>query len=1077
MEVTKASGVKEEFSVEKIHKVVEWATDGINGVSASDIEMNANLSIYNGISTREIHDVLVRSASDLISQSEPNYQYVAARLLNMQLRKEVWGSGEHPILFSLLIERNVDNGIYDPQILDKWDEDQVEELQEYIKHGRDDNFTYAGLQQMIDKYLVKNRDTGEIYETPQFAYMLIAMCLFDNTKDVKAAYDCYSSFEINLPTPIMCGVRSVKRQFASCVLVDVEDDLDGIFASVHAVGKYTANRAGIGINAGRIRPINAPIRGGEVMSTGIIPYLKCFETAVKSTTQNGIRGGSATVHVPFWHYEIEDVMVLKNNAGTDENRVRKLDYSVQFCKLFYDRLIANEDITLFNPHEAVGLYEAFGNNKEFEKLYKKYESSRSLKFKKKVPARRLAEIYARERLETGRIYSMNVDSANEHGSWDVPVRMSNLCVAPETMILTKDGYVEISELEGETVDVWNGERWSETKVAKTGLNQKLVNVYLSNGLNLDCTPYHKWYVWDGQSSARGRVVEKRTHELREGDKLIKFNLPKPIESEQQMKYPYTHGLFCADGTHEGPRSRRISLYGEKCDLVDHLDFFKNRGADSSGRINLVMYEDMEDKFYVPINNCLSDKLKWLAGLLDGDGGVSHNANSYAVQLKSIHKQFLVDIVLMLQTIGVHSSIGRCCDAGGPKLMPDGSGGYKMYETKDAYRLNIAQSQFFKLLTMGLQTHRLHCPQGTPNRSALRFVKIEAIVDDGRFDDTFCVTDSHRGMATFGGILTGQCQEIIQPTKPIKSVEDKEGEIGICILSALNLLELGSDKDIENACNMAVRTLDSIIDYQDYPVVAGETFTKSRRSLGIGVTNFAGWLAKNKLKYEDPATLGFVHNMMEKIQYYLISASCDLAKELGACEKFEDTKYAKGLLPIDWYKKSVDELIAPNYNMDWETLRERVKTHGLRHSTLSAIMPCESSSVIQNSTNGIEKVRNYLSIKKAKNGLLKQLVPNYKTRKSFYSLAWESSDNRSIINIAAVIQKFVDMSMSTNLYYNYEHYPESKIPLSALISDQVYAYKYGLKNLYYANSPDGDGAFGGDADMEDGGGCSGGGCSI
>ncbi len=748
MEVTKADGIKEEFSVEKIHKVVEWATDGINGVSASDIEMNANLSIYNGISTREIHDVLVRSASDLISQSEPNYQYVAARLLNMQLRKEVWGSGEHPIIFSLLIERNVDNGIYDPQILDKWSEDQVEDFQDYIKHDRDDNFTYAGLQQMIDKYLVKNRDTGEIYETPQFAYMLIAMCLFDSAKDVKAAYDCYSSFEINLPTPIMCGVRSIKRQFASCVLVDVEDDLDGIFASVHAVGKYTANRAGIGINAGRIRPINAPIRGGEVMSTGIIPYLKCFETAVKSTTQNGIRGGSATVHVPFWHYEIEDVMVLKNNAGTDENRVRKLDYSVQFCKLFYDRLIANEDVTLFNPHEVADLYESFGNNKEFEKLYKKYESSRSLKFKKRVPARRLAEIYARERLETGRIYSMNVDSANEHGSWDVPVRMSNLC-----------------------------------------------------------------------------------------------------------------------------------------------------------------------------------------------------------------------------------------------------------------------------------------------------------------------------------------QEIIQPTKPIKSVDDKDGEIGICILSALNLLELGSEKDIENACNMAVRTLDSIIDYQDYPVVAGETFTKSRRSLGIGVTNFAGWLAKNKLKYEDPETLVFVHEMMEKIQYYLISASCDLAKELGACEKFGDTKYAKGLLPIDWYKKSVDELITPNYNMDWESLRERVRAYGLRHSTLSAIMPCESSSVIQNSTNGIEKVRNYLSIKKAKNGLLKQLVPNYKTRKNFYSLAWESSDNRSIINIAAVIQKFVDMSMSTNLYYNYEHYPESKIPLSALISDQVYAYKYGLKNLYYANSPDGDGSFGGDADMEEGGDCAGGACSI
>lgn len=749
MEVTKANGNKESFSVEKIHKVVEWATEGINGVSASDIEMNANLSIYDGISTREIHDVLVRSASDLISQSEPNYQYVAARLLNMQLRKEVWGSGEHPILFSLLLERNVDNGIYDPQILERWSAEDVDELEKYIDHTRDNNFTYAGLQQMIDKYLVKNRETGQIYETPQFAYMLIAMCLFDNIEEVVEAYECYSSFKINLPTPIMCGVRTVKRQFASCVLVDVDDDLDGIFASVHAVGKYTANRAGIGLNIGRIRPINSPIRGGEVIHTGVIPYLKCFETAVKSTTQNGIRGGSATVHVPFWHYEIEDIMVLKNNAGTDDNRVRKLDYSVQFCKLFYERLLANEDVTLFSPHEAKGLYEAFGDNEEFEKLYKKYENSRSLKFKKKIPARKLAEIYARERLETGRIYSMNVDSANEHGSWSIPAKMSNLC-----------------------------------------------------------------------------------------------------------------------------------------------------------------------------------------------------------------------------------------------------------------------------------------------------------------------------------------QEIIHPTVPIKSIDDKEGEIGICILSALNLLQLGSDKDIEDACRMAVKTLEAIIDYQDYPVVAGETFTKSRRSLGIGVTNFAGWLAKNKLKYQDEETPKFVHSMMEKIQYHLISSSCQLAEEKGACEKFQDTKYAQGLLPIDWYKKSVDDLVAPEYNMDWEALRERVKTFGLRHSTLSAIMPCESSSVIQNSTNGIEPVRNYLSIKKAKNGLLKQLVPNYKTRKNFYSLAWEITDNKAIINIAAVIQKFVDMSMSTNLYYNYDHYTEGKIPLSALISDQVYAYKYGLKNLYYANSPDGDGAFGGDAEMDDdNGGCAGGACSI
>jgi ribonucleoside-diphosphate reductase alpha chain len=727
MQVTKRDGSKEDFSVEKIHKVVSWAVKGINGVSLSDVEMNANLSLYDGITSSEIHQILIKSANDLISTSAPNYQYVAARLLNMQLRKEVWGYGDQPTDFLMFIRRNVDNGIYDPQLEKKWNEQEIDAFGKYISHNRDDMFTYAGLQQMIDKYLVKNRSTGDIYETPQFAYMAIAMCLFDDINEVKQAYDCYSTFQINLPTPIMAGVRTNIRQFASCVLVDVDDNLDAIFSSIHAVGKYTARRAGIGLNIGRMRPINSPIRGGEVIHTGLIPYLKNFESCVKSTSQNGLRGGSATVHVPFWHYEIEDIMVLKNNAGTDDNRVRKLDYSIQFCKLFYDRLIANEDITLFSPNEARGLYEAFGDNDKFEELYLKYENARSLKFKKKVPARKLAEIFARERLETGRIYSMNIDSANEHGSWSVPCYMSNLC-----------------------------------------------------------------------------------------------------------------------------------------------------------------------------------------------------------------------------------------------------------------------------------------------------------------------------------------QEIIHPTNPIQAIDDAEGEIGICILSALNLLEMNDEKDIEEACRIAVRTLDSVIDYQDYPVLAGENFTKNRRSLGIGITNLAGFLAKNKLKYEDPEALELIHETMEQIQWNLLNASCELAEEKGACSKFDETKYSDGLLPIDWYKKTVDELIKPNYNMDWEGLRERIKKHGLRHSTLSAIMPCESSSVIQNSTNGIEPVRSLLIHKKAKNGVLKQLVPNYHMRKNFYTLAWEMRNNQAMLNIAAVIQKFVDMSMSTNLYYNYSHYEGGNIPLSVLIKDQIYGYKYGLKNFYYANTPDGDG---------------------
>lgn len=727
MKILKRNGEKEDFSVEKIHKVVEWATEGINGVSFSDIEMNANLALYDGMSSEEIHQILIKSANDLISKSSPNYQYVAARLLNMHLRKSVWGCGDKPIGFLNFLRINVDNGVYDPFILDKWSSEDIKSIEKFINHDRDNQFTYAGLQQLIDKYLVKNRNTGKIYETPQFAYMCIAMCLFDNIEEVKKAYDCYSTFKINLPTPIMAGVRTNIRQFASCVLVDVDDNLDSIFSSIHAVGKYTARRAGIGLNIGRVRPINSPIRGGEVIHTGLIPYLKNFESAVKSTSQNGLRGGSATVHIPFWHYEIEDVLILKNNAGTDDNRVRKLDYSIQFSKLFYDRLIKNEDITLFSPKEAADLYEAFGNNAHFDQLYLKYENSRSMQFKKKISARKLAEIYARERLETGRIYSMNIDSANEHGSWAVPVYMSNLC-----------------------------------------------------------------------------------------------------------------------------------------------------------------------------------------------------------------------------------------------------------------------------------------------------------------------------------------QEIIHPTVPIQSIDDENGEIGICILSALNLLEMSNEKDIMEACQMAVRTLDSVIDYQHYPVKAGENFTKNRRSLGIGITNLAGFLAKNKLMYEDPEALQLVHDTMEQIQWHLINASCELAQEKGTCPKFNETKYSQGLLPIDWYKSTVDELVAPVHKMDWEGLRTRVRKNGLRHSTLSAIMPCESSSVIQNSTNGIEPVRNLLSFKKAKNGILKQLVPNFYNRRNYYTTAWSLKDNKCIIHIAAIIQKFVDMSMSTNLYYNYANYEDGNIPLSTIIKDQVYSYKYGLKNLYYCNTPDGDG---------------------
>ena len=741
--VKKRNGRLEEFNVEKIHQVVEWACKGVNGVSLSDIELNAELALHDKIPSTEIHDILIDSANDLISEEEPNYQFVAAKLLNFKLRKDVWGGYNPPRLFDH-IKDLVKLDLYDPSVKSAYTKEEINKLGEYIKHDRDYLFTYSGLQQMVDKYLLKNRNTGVLYESPQFAYMLIAMVLFmdygdDRIRRVKEAYDYFSTFKINLPTPVMAGVRTKIRQFASCVLVDVGDSLDSITSSVASVAKYTARRAGIGLNFGRIRPLNSPIRGGEVIHTGVIPYLKLFESAVKATSQNGIRGGSATVNIPFWHYEIEDVMVLKNNGGTDDNRVRKLDYCIQFSKVFYERLIKDEEITLLSPAECEGLYDAFGHE-EFDDLYLEYESRSNLQFSKKIKARKLAELFARERLETGRIYAMNVDHCNQNGSWDVDVKMTNLCV-----------------------------------------------------------------------------------------------------------------------------------------------------------------------------------------------------------------------------------------------------------------------------------------------------------------------------------------EITHPTKPLNHIDDPEAEIGICILSAINLIEINNDDELQKACEITIRLLNALIDYQDYPIKAGETFTLNRRSLGVGITNLAGFLAKNKLSYYAPESLEVVDEWMEKIQYYLLDASCKMAEESGACPKFDETKYAKGLCPYDWANDNAKKIVKRKPSMDWKGLKKRIKEHGLKNSTVSAIMPCESSSVIQNSTNGVEPVRRLLTYKKAKNGMLKQLVPSFHKNRKYYDLAFDFQTNKPLMDMIATLQKWLDMSISTNSYYNYAHHEGGSIPLSVIIKDLVYAYKVGVKTLYYANSPDGD--------VDATSGCDGGGCSV
>ena len=730
IKVRKRDGSTESLNLDKIHSMVECACGGLSGVSPSQVEIQSGIQFYDGITTNEIQEILVRAASDLIDLDAPNYQYVAARLLLFGLYKQVfgndWKNGFPPVVDHLYY--GIVTGVYDKELMGRYSTEEWEKINSYVDHDRDYLFTYAGLRQVVDKYLVQDRSNGNLFETPQYAYMLVAATIFAEYPQatrlsyVKRYYDAISKHKINVPTPILAGVRTPLRQFASCVLVDVDDTLPSIESSDAAIFRYVAQRAGIGVNPGRIRGLNSKIRGGEVAHTGVIPFLKKFEATVRSCTQNGIRGGSATVHFPIWHQEIEDIIVLKNNKGTEDNRVRKLDYSIQISKLFYERFIKNESISLFSPHDVPGLSDAFGLP-YFDDLYIRYEED-SLTPKKTVNAQELILDLLKERAETGRIYIMNIDHCNEHSSFKDKVWMSNLC-----------------------------------------------------------------------------------------------------------------------------------------------------------------------------------------------------------------------------------------------------------------------------------------------------------------------------------------QEITLPTKPLQHIDDPEGEIALCILSAINVGKIKHNTELEDLCDLSVRALDELIDYQNYPVKAAQISTENRRSLGIGYIGLAHYLARHDEKYGDPGAWQLVHDLTEAFQYYLLKSSNQLAKEKGKCGYFDRTKYADGILPIDTYKKDVDEIILHRLNYDWEGLRESILAHGLRNSTLSAQMPSESSSVVSNETNGIEPPRAYLSVKKSKRGVLKQIVPQYTTLKNNYTLLWDMPDNTGYINIVAVMQKFFDQAISGNWSYNPEHYADNEVPVSVMAKDFLNTYKYGWKTSYYQNTYD------------------------
>ena len=732
--VTKRDGTIQPFDLEKVHKVLDWAVEGISGVSISEIELKANIQLYDKIKAYDIHELLIKSAAELISEHTPNYQFVAARLISYKMRKEAYGDYNVPHLINI-IQTNVNLGMYDPDILEKYTEEELNELNEYIRHDRDDTFTYVGMEQFRGKYLVQDRRSKQIYETPQILYMMISATLFAKYKEnrlkyVKDYYDAISQFYISLPTPIMAGVRTPTRQFSSCVLIESGDSLDSINATATSIVKYISKKAGIGIGAGSIRANGAKVGDGSVVHTGLIPFLKYFQSAVKSCSQGGVRGGAATVYLPLWHYEFEDLVVLKNNKGVEETRVRHMDYAFQFNKLMYERLLSGGNITFFDPNEVPGLYDAFfADQNEFKRLYEKYERKTSIR-KKSLPALEVFQSFLTERKDTGRIYVMNVDHANEHGSFDpnvAPIKMSNLCC-----------------------------------------------------------------------------------------------------------------------------------------------------------------------------------------------------------------------------------------------------------------------------------------------------------------------------------------EIDLPTKPLNNYDDREGEISLCTLSAINWGLINETTELEKYCDLTVRALDELLDYQGYPIEAAKRSTLNRRPLGVGIINLAYFLAKRGLKYNESA-YEIVDEYAEAWSYYLIKSSANLAIEKGKVIYNSDTKYSKGILPIDTYKKeAIDNLIESRERLPWAELRDQLRETGIRNSTLMALMPAETSAQISNSTNGIEPPRALVSYKQSKDGVMAQVVPGYHHLKNKYDLLWDQPSPQGYLAICGILQKYIDQGISVNTSYNPEHYEDHKVPMSAMLTDLVTAYKYGLKQLYYFNTFDGAG---------------------
>lgn len=1175
MLVTKRSGQIQELDLNKIHAVLTWACEGknddalhpIKGVSVSQIEMMAQLHFYDKMPTGEIHEILIKAARDLISEDYPNYDQVAARLVWFAVRKEAFKNNLPPHL-GKVIQDNVERGIYSKDILDLYSTQEINELNGFIDHTRDDLFKYAGAEQMRKKYLVQNRKTKKIFESFQFPYIMVAALLFGKypknvrMKYVKRYYDLISQHFISLPTPIMAGLRTKVKQFSSCVLVNSGDSLDSIIDTSGVIVKYASRKAGLGVNIGRIRAVDQAVRGGDAVTTGVIPFAKYLNAALKSCSQGAVRGASATFNYPIWHLEFERLIELKNNKGTDETRLRTVDYCIHINELFYKRLVKKGEITFFSPEEVPELYNAFYSSdpKKFEKLYKQYEKDPSLT-KKTLPAMEVFSKIMQERFETGRIYILNADTVNVHGSFYESIEQTNLCLTGDTRIVTNQGMKTLEELylsqsnfsvssdirafEGKEI-VYNQSRinvnqnslgtkeYNSSKVFMTNPNADIYEVQLASGLTIkgtynhkimtssgwvklgDLTQNHKvysqsgeglwgedaiqvapfkyissnnkwnnhyektpfnvpqywtqglgevlgWLVGDGFISTTNNTITP-TFVFGEDDKEAKPILEKTLREilpavtlgEQEFK----HGTETVSSSQIKVHDKRFGLW-----LTDYLGVSTKKSHEKTVPLALWSANRVAIKGF-------------LRGLFGADGtvDVSKNCQAVTISLTSVSKLLLQEVQLLLSNFGIKSSIYNSSKKNN-RLLPNSQRELQEYNTHAQFVLKIGKSNRQKFMTeIGFlvdrknqvvektlsdiklafeerSTGRAHRNGTYQEKYQDKVVSINYLGKAPVYDIT--VDKSHSFIAN--GMAVHNCTEITLPTTPIQG---EEGLVALCTLSAINWGKLGliedhnedgrsnrTDNKLKDVCEMAVRALDALLDYQEYPVAQAARHTQLYRPLGIGIIGFAHWLAKHRLLWGAEDTLVETEKLMERMAYYLTDTSIELAKEFGSCEM--RTKYHDGIFPIDTSKLACKTLL------DWDYLKAKAREFGIRNATLMALMPSETSSQLANETNGIEPPRDIVTIKGSKEGVLPQLVPEYAKLNPYYQTLWEV-DTRDYLKTLAVIQKYVDQAISVNTSYDPKRFPNGEVSMTRLLEDLLYAYRLGHKTLYYSNTRDGSG---------------------